>query len=299
MINKETKHIIESIFSRCIPDEMYLKMIYRIYCKTHLNLDNPITYNEKIQWYKLFYHDPLMTKCADKYIVHEYVRKCGLGNILTKQYKVYNNAEEINFDELPPDCFLKCNHNSAGNHHWRMAIDYEKREIIRKMFTNFLKVNHYNLSKEWAYKDIQPKIICEETLKAISPKDFVDYNVFCFYGEPKFVMYNIGLCDENGDHSDGKRAVLTTDFKPLGMKTAVEELDLNSCEKSDDFGDIINYATILSKPFPHVRVDFFYVNGKIHFGEMTFYSGSGFGQFKPEKWQRKIGDMFVLPNKMI
>lgn len=299
LINKETQHKLESFLSKCMPEKVYLSFVYWIYCKKRLNLQNPTTFNEKLQWYKLFYHDPLMTKCADKYLVHEYVRECGLEHILTKQYNVFQSASEIVFEDLPDDCFIKCNHNSAGNLHWRKGQDLPRKEEIRRKFARMLKVNQYDLSKEWAYKDIPPRIICEEYLAAISTDDFIDYNVFCFNGEPKFVMYNKDLCDADGNHSDGRRIVLTPEFEPIGMTTAVEVLGEADYCKPDNFEQIIEYAKILAKPFPHVRVDFFHVNGEIHFGELTFYSGSGFGDYRPEKWQKIIGDWFVLPERRV
>ena len=290
----EFKRKAISIISGILTDRQDIELTYWIKTHQRINLNNPITFNDKIQWYKLNYRVPLMTKCADKVLVREYVKECGLEHILTKQYGVYRSPEEIDFNQIPDDCFLKCNHNSAGNFHWKRRENPDIRDI-RTKFKKMLKINQFDLSREWAYKNIPPRIICEEYLKVSSPEKFVDYNFFCFNGEPKLIMYNLGLCAENGDHADGKRAVLNTDFNMVDMVTPMQPLTKNEIIKPDNFEEMLEYARILSRPFPHVRVDFFHVDGEIHFGELTFYSGSGFGNFKPDKWQKIMGDWFVLP----
>lgn len=297
-MSKELKHRIATIISKCVPDKFYIKAVHRLYTRKKLNLKAPKTFNDKIQWYKLYYRVPLLTRCADKVKVYDYVKECGLEHILTKRYGVYNSPGEIDFSDLPEDCFLKCNHNSAGNYHWKKR-ENANTEKIRKKFKKMLAVNHFALSREWAYKNIDPKIICEEYLNVSAPEKFVDYNFFCFNGEPKLVLYNLGLCAENGDHADGQRAVLDTNFNPVDMITGLEPLQSDKIVKPDNFEEMLEYARILSKPFPQVRVDFFHVDGKIHFGELTFYSGSGFGTFEPYKWQEQMGDWFVLPEKTI
>lgn len=287
------RKFVSAIFP-LIPDRLYLTAVYLIKCKEILHLKNPITYNEKLQWYKLNYHDPLMTKCADKVAVREYVKECGLESILKEQYAVFDNPFDILDYDLPDNCFLKCNHNSAGNIHYIKEWHLDKREIVKKL-NKMLSVNQYRLSGEWAYKNIQPQIICEEYLAASNNRSFIDYNFFCFNGEPKLVMYNLDLCEPSGEHGKGKRVVLDTEFNCLDVKTAVDELPFDEVNKPDNFDLMIEYAKILSKPFPHVRVDFFHVDGKIYFGELTFYSGSGYGVFLPKEWNRVIGDWFILP----
>lgn len=293
----EFKRKIISIVTSSLSDRQDIELTYWLKKRVRINLDNPLSFNDKIQWYKLYYRDPLMTKCADKVKVHEYIKECGLEHILTKQYGVYKTPDDINFDDLPDECFIKCNHNSAGNYHWN-RISRPDISFVRKKFKRMLSINQYSLSREWAYRDIEPRIICEKYLQSKSANSFVDYNFFCFGGEPKIVMYNLGLCADNGDHADGRRAVLDTGFNLLDMTTSVEPLKQEEVHRPNNFDEMLEYARILSKPFPHVRVDFFHVDNEIHFGELTFYSGSGFGSFYPEKWQQKMGEWFVLPNKL-
>lgn len=293
-MNELKRKIIAGV-SSIFPDRIDVILTTLLKTKTFIDLTNPKTYNEKIQWYKLNYRVPLLTQCADKVLVRDYVSSCGLGHILTKQYAIYERAEDIDFSVLPDECFIKCNHNSAGNYHYKRKDNPDEDAIVKK-FRNMLSINQYSLSREWAYKDIKPRIICEEFLKASSPEKFIDFNFFCFNGEPKLVMYNLGLCAENGDHADGRRAVFDEHFHPVDMTTSVDVLPYDQIEKPSNYEEMVEYATILSRPFPHVRVDFFLVDGEIHFGELTFYSGSGFGKFYPEKWQQIMGDWFVLPD---
>lgn len=282
-----------------LPDTVYLRLIYRANTGRRLHLKKPVTYNDKLQWYKLYYHDPLMTLCADKYLVRQYVEQQGLSHILTQQYGVYRSADEIVFEDLPAECFLKCNHISAGNVCWNRARDLPRKEEIRAKLAALLKTDYYTVSKEWAYRDIQPRILCEQFLQGHGPHSFVDYNIFCFYGEPRFVMYNEGLCDEQGNHCDGRRAVLDTRFCPTGMTTALEVLPEGAYQRPDNFDMMLDYARRLASPFPHVRVDFFHVNGEIRFGELTFYSGSGLSNYSPDCWETTIGNWFQLPPKWL
>lgn len=294
----EKKRSAVAILSAILPEKLDLKLKFYLKTGRKLNLKYPKTYNEKLQWYKLNYRVPLMTKCADKVRVREYVAECGLGHILTEQYGIYESADEIDFENLPDECFIKCNHNSAGNFHWKRA-NKPNIEYIRKKFQRMLSINQYSLSEEWAYKNIKPLIVCEEFLRASSPETFIDFNFFCFNGEPELVMYNLDLCAENGDHADGRRAVFNKNFEPIEMTTSVEVLPYESIKKPYNYQEMLEYARILSKPFPHVRVDFFLVDGIIHFGELTFYSGSGYGKFYPEYWQDIVGDWFKLPDRKI
>lgn len=293
----EVKRRIIARLSSIFSDKQDIILTTLIKTRKRIDLEHPSTYNEKIQWYKLNYRVPLLTQCADKVHVREYVKSYGLEHILTKQFAIYEKAQDIDFTSLPDECFIKCNHNSAGNYHYKRS-DNPDESAIKKRFARMLSINQYSLSREWAYKNIQPLIICEEYLKPSAPEKFVDFNFFCFNGQPKLVMYNLGLCAENGDHADGKRAIFDEYFQPVDMTTNVEVLPYSQVSKPEQFEQMLEYAKILSKPFPHVRVDFFLVDNEIHFGELTFYSGGGFGKFYPEKWQKIMGDWFILPETM-
>jgi hypothetical protein len=296
--NKEARLNLVKLLTSHVSDEAMVKFLWHInYGKEKLNLENPQTFNEKLQWYKLYYHDNLMTQCSDKYLVRDYVKKCGLSHILTPIYSVYEKVEDISFETLPDECFIKCTHNSNGNILWRKNESLNDVIFIKKKLNRMLKNNAYYSSREWSYKNIKPRIICEKLLKSDDSNGLVDYNFFCFDGKPKLVMYNIGLSDEKGEHSIGKRAVLDMNFDPINITTSMNPLDSKFIKKPNNFSDMIKYAQVLSKPFPHVRVDFFYVNGEIRFGELTFYSAGGYVKLEPKKWQYIIGDWMKLPQR--
>lgn len=148
-----------------ISDESFARMKYKENTGKVLNLENPITYNEKLWWLKVNNRDPLMTKCSDKYLVRDYVKDCGLGHILNELYGVYDNANDIDFESLPVDeVFLKCNHGSGKNIIYRKNINFNKSAFIKE-FNKSLKQNYFLQSREWNYKDISPKIISERVLR--------------------------------------------------------------------------------------------------------------------------------------
>lgn len=280
-----------------IPDRLYIQSRFRTMVGYPLDLNNPRTFNEKIQWYKLYYRKPLMTHCADKYLVKNYVKECGLNDIVTPVIGVWNRPEDIKFEELPNECFIKCNHNSNGALHWRREMLNEKKTIIDKL--NFLlKKSGYKANREWAYKDIKPLVFAEEMIKTGEHDTLKDWNVFCFNGKPHLVLYNVGLVNSKGEHSDiANRAAFDTHFNYLDIQTAMEMIPEGEVTKPDFWDKMLEYASILSKPFPEVRVDFFSTEDTLRFGELTFYSSGGYSEWKPEKWGLQMGEWFALPEK--
>lgn len=293
--NKELRLKVNRILTQNISEEKVIKFLYYISMGEKLNLKNPQKFNEKIQWYKLNYREKLMVQCSDKYLVRHYVKDVGLEHILTPLYAVFEEASLIEFKNLPDEFYMKCTHNSNGNFLYKKKLNPNEFEV-KKKFSRMMKNNAYFSSREWAYKDIKPRIICEEYLKPNEGSSLVDFNFFCFNGEPKLIMYNLGLSNDKGEHTVGKRAVLDQDFNVLDVETSMDRLDINLINKPNNFDEMLEYAKILSKPFPFVRVDFFYINNQIRFGELTFYSAGGYGKYSPDKWQYKLGEWFELPN---
>ena len=278
-----------------VPDRLYIKARFRLMVGYPLDLKNPTTFNEKIQWYKLYYRNPLMTYCADKYLAKEYVKKCGLNHLVTPVIDSWNKPEEIDFDQLPDECFIKCNHNSNGAIHWRRDMIGDKNRIIEKL-NKLLKKNGYPANREWCYKNIKPIVFAEEMIESHDGEPLIDWNVFCFNGKPQLVLYNVGLVDKSGEHSEtAYRAAYDTQFKYLDIDTALERIPEENIEKPVFWEKMLEYASILSKPFPEVRVDFFSTDNTLRFGELTFYSSGGYSEWKPEKWGIQMGEWFVLP----
>lgn len=271
-------------------DYEYAKKLWKNHTGKEIDFSNPKTFNEKLWFLKLSNRDPLLTLCSDKHKVREYVTKCGFADILKNEYHCFNNADEIDFNNLPSPCYLKCNHASGMN----LVFDTNKKNNISHIkwkFNYLLSQNPYYLSREWNYKNIEPKIVCEEVLSMPDGvSDIPEVQFFCFNGKPEFIMYNLGLADENGFHKKATRWVLDTDWNIIDIKTSMPTSNIIP-HIPENFERMMEIATKLSEPFPHVRVDLFNINGKIIFNELTFYSGGGFVKLDPESWQIKFGDL--------
>ena len=276
-----------------IPDQIYAKRYYRKMTGKELPLEHPVTFDEKLWWLKLNYRNPLMTICSDKYLVRNYVKGKGLESILNELYGVYYSVDEIDVSKLPDEFFLKCNHISGGN----MKCDKQHFSLleVKKRLGVFLKINYYNYSREWNYKNIRPCIIAEKVLKDDSELPFLDYKFMCFSGEPKLLFLDIGVCAEDGSHAEEYyRNIYDMNFEPVDIKETREHYDYNRIKKPANFDFMIECARKLSAPFPHCRVDLYNINGTVVFGEITFFHGGGCNDIQPEKAAIMMGDWIEL-----
>lgn len=276
-----------------VPDKPMVKFLYKLNTGSSLNLDDPRTFNEKIQWYKLYWRDPLMTRCTDKLLVKDYVREKGYSEMVTPTYAVWDAAEDIDFDLLPAPCIIKCNHNSNGALIWNGTL--EGTEVVRARYRRMMRNNAFWNSREWSYLDIVPKIFAEELLV---PKKgpLKDWNIFCFGGMPRLVLCNVGLIDESGAHAEtAHRAAFDSDFNYLNIQTGMIQIPEGNIERPIFWNQMLEIASRLAEPFPEVRVDFFQCDGDLRFGELTFYSSGGYSLWNPTEWQLRMGDWFELP----
>lgn len=274
-----------------IPDKTMIKLQYWIKTGRRLNLKNPIRYNEKLQWYKLYYRDPLMTQCADKYRVRDYVTSKGLKDILVPLYGAYNNADEINFDALPDKFVLKSN-NGGGNS--TNIICRDKNEInipeVKDIVDSWLLERTPKAGREWSYYDIKPKVIAEKYLKENSKYGLIDYKFYCFNAEPHYVKVAINTTSTKGPQN----GIFDIDFKQLPYyRTEVGKIT-ERIEKPKNFKYMCEIAKKLSEDFPHVRVDLYNIDGKIYFGELTFYDTSGYQIFNLEEFDFILGELFTV-----
>ena len=279
-------------------DYEYAKRLWKKYTKRETDFSNPVTFNEKLWFLKLSNRDKLLTICSDKHKVREYISQCGYSDILKEEFAVFDNADNIDFDKLPSPCYLKCNHASGMN----LIYDKNKKlniSHIKWKFNYLLKQNPYYLSREWNYKNIEPKIICEEVLSmSDGVSDIPELQFFCFDGKPKFVMYNLGLADSSGNHKKAIRWVFDMEWNLINVKTSMpssEEIPI----KPLGYERMVEIAQKLSSPFPHVRVDLFNIDGKIIFNELTFYSGGGFVKLEPDSYQYEFGKLIDVSNYKI
>lgn len=270
-----------------VPDKTYLELLFHARMGKKLNIDNPKTFSEKLQWLKLYDRNPMYEKLVDKYEVREYISKKIGEKYLIPLLGKYDNFEEINFDKLPSQFVMKCTHDSGG-----LVICKDKSQLdieaARKKINKSLKRNYYYHGREWPYKNIKPKIIIEKYMVDESGFELKDYKFFCFNGEPKslFIATDRGI-DTRFDFFDMKFNHL-----PFWQHYRNSNKKIN---KPTGFKEMIELSEILSEGIPHVRVDFYDINGQIYFGELTFYHFSGMERFYPNKYDEIFGDWLDLP----
>lgn len=273
-----------------LPDSLTTRVQYWLKTGRRLDLKNPRRYTEKIQWYKLHYRTALLTQCADKYAVREYVRSKGLGFLLNEQYAVYRRAEDIDFDSLPSQYAMKAN-NGCGTNCFitdNACADHEK---LRATAAGWMHPAR-SVSGEWVYEEIEPRVIFEKLLPRDRHNDLPDYKFFCFNGEP-FCLYT--MIDYTDDHSKGKLGFFDMEFNQLPCRRMDFAPIDRPLEKPKNFDKMVEYARILSQDFPHVRVDLYNIDGQIVFGELTFLSASGYTIFEPDEFDFTLGAQFTLP----
>lgn len=274
-----------------LPDKLMIKIQYKIATGRKLNLKNPTRFTEKLQWYKLNYRKPVMTQCADKYEVRDYVASKGYGEILVPLYEVYNNVNEINFSELPDSFVLK---TTNGSHTNLLCDDKAKLDIdsIKEELNSWLQDRTVKAGREWPYYNIKARIISEKYLEKDKNNDLVDYKFICFEGKVAYVFVNSERDSENGI----KFGIYSKDFKHLPYRRkGLRDTDDKIIIKPKNYEKMIEITENLSKCFPHVRVDLYNVDGKIYFGEMTFFHGSGYVDFEPDEFDYTLGESFRLP----
>ncbi|MBO6125093.1 MAG: glycosyl transferase [Bacteroidaceae bacterium] len=273
-------------------DELYLKALFLIRTKRVLNLKNPTTFNEKLQWLKLHDRQPLYSQLVDKYAVKQIVSERIGEKYVIPLLGVWENPEDINWESLPNEFVLKTT-NGGGNTGVVICEDkttIDKRKAIERL-QNSLNIDIYLLFREWPYKNIKGKIIAEELIKS-KEEEIRDYKFYCFHGEPQFVAVASERFSGKGPYFDY--------FDMKGNKLLLEQGGKNNPNTPKlplNYSEMQMVAKKLSQGIPHVRLDLFSVNGKIYFGEYTFFDASGLDNFHPKKWDRVFGDYLILPSK--
>ncbi len=268
-------------------DKLYLKLLFRLKMDQNLNLKNPQTYNEKLNWLKIYYRNPLMCTLADKYEVKDFVRKTIGEEFVIKNYGVWNSFDEINLDLLPNQFVLKTTHDSGGVVICRDKETFNFKKTKEKL-ENHLKRNLYHNYREWPYKNLKPRIIAEEYLVDESGTELKDYKFFCFNGEVKALF--IATDRQSGD---AKFDFYDQNFNHLDL-IQFHKQSGKLLKKPQNFELMLSLSEKLGKGFPHVRVDFYNINGKILFGEYTFYHHGGVVPFTPNEWDYKFGSWIKL-----
>lgn len=273
-----------------VPDEPMLKLQYWIKLGRKLNLKNPERFTEKLQWYKLYYHNPLMNQCVDKYKVREFIADKGLQDILVPLYGHYADIEQIKFDSLPDQFVIKTTNGGGG---LNVAIVTDKEKFFVSEDKTKLKAQLFLANsggREWAYYGLEPGIIVEELLiNNDNPAAGVnDYKIFCFNGKAECIVVDV---DRYIGH---KRNFYDAQWNNLHVVSDCEAID-REVPMPENFEKMKQIAEKLSEEFPFVRVDLYNINGKIYFGELTFYPWSGYVQYTPDSFDFMLGEKFVLP----
>lgn len=269
-----------------MPDEIYLKIIY--YCKTgkRLNLKDPKSYNQKLQWIKLYDRRSEYTTYVDKLKVREYIKEKIGQEYLIPLIEEYDSIEEIKWEELPNKFVLKCTHNSGGN---IICTNKEELDIekTKKKLKKWMKRNWFWHGREWAYKDVIPKIICEQYMSN-SDGTLNDYKILCFNGKAKYIqVHRDRYINHTQTFYDLKGNRLPFHHKAY-KQSSIKKIDVNKLQ------DIIRLAETLSRGYYQMRVDFYLVEGRPFFGEITLYNFNGFVEMEPDQYNEILGEDIKL-----
>ncbi len=295
------KSFVIFVYTRCIThlikdDEAYLRILYRLRMGRHLNLENPKTFQEKLQWLKLHDRRPEYSKMVDKYEAKKYVASIIGEEYIIPTLGVWNSFDDIDFSQLPDRFVLKCTHDSG-----RVVICKDKStfdmNLARKRINKAIHTNYFLRVREWPYKNVKPRIIAEQYLEdADNPaRPLSDYKFYCFDGKPKF-------CQVIQDRETKE----TIDFFDMDWRHQ-EFVGLNPNVgtaalipfRPKNFDVMKKIAYDLSKDIPFSRIDLYEVNHKTYWGEITLFPGGGFGKFTPQEWNHKLGEMISLPKDTI
>lgn len=300
---RRVKHLIENPYGMItklmlrycpdrVSDKRYIRYIWDEHMDYPFNLKNPKTFNEKLQWLKLYDRNPLYTKMVDKYESKRYV-----SGIIGEQYiiptlGIWKHFDDIDFETLPNQFVLKCTHDSGS-----IAICEDKStfdyDSAKELLERGLKNNFYKMGREWPYKNVPRRIIAEQYMKDGEKNSLTDYKFYCFNGEPKFLYVSYGLAN----HSTAYINYVTLDWRqaPFHRPDFLEMDDLPP--RPANFELMVELSRKLSQGIPFLRVDFYEISKKVYYSELTFFPGSGLTPFEPQEWDLKIGGWLKLPKK--
>jgi hypothetical protein len=284
------KNKFRNVYFKLVSDKKMIKRNFRRRLGREVNVENPTKYNDKLQWLKLYWRNPLATICADKYEVREFIKQKIGGDYLNELYGVYDLVEDIDIDRLPNSFVLKGTHGSGFNivckNKSKINWDAKKKEMSRWLETNYFLGN-----REWVYKNIKPRIICEKFIEQEDSDELRDYRFFCFNGEPKFITVDLSI----NDKKKTRRNLYDLEWNLMDEEISYpRELDIK-INKPNKLDEMIELSKRLSSEFPHARVDFYYIEGKIIFGEITFFHQSGMGKVRPIEFEEEMGSWLKLP----
>ena len=274
---------------RWLADKPCLRLIYWARTGKCLDLKNPRTFNEKLQWLKLYDRKPEYITMVDKYEAKAYIAQRIGREYIIPTLGIWDRFEDIDFEALPDQFVLKCTHDSGGLVIVRDKAKLDK-DAAKAKIGKSLKQNYYLHGREWPYKDVKPRIIAEEYMEDTANDALTDYKFFCFHGVPK-LMY---ISKDRGN--EPRTDFFDMDFNHLPIEVRDPNAEIMP-EKPKQFEQMRKIAGQLSEGIPHLRVDFYLINERIYIGELTFFHMSGFTQIKPAEWNEKMGSWITLPTR--
>lgn len=283
--------VLLRLFGWCINDKNFYRLQYYAILGKLPNIDNPSLYTEKLQWLKLYDHNPLYTQIVDKYEVKQYISKIIGDQYIIPTIGVWDSPKDIDFNSLPNRFVLKTTFGGGGD---GIAICRDKEHadinVIREKIEKSFNTNPYLRAREWPYKNVPHRVIAEKYMEDDSG-ELRDYKFYCFDGIPKVMLVASNrFTNHNFNYFD-------MDFKVLPITSAMGSHAEVTFERPACFDEMKDIAAKLSAGFSHVRVDLYYCEGKTYFGELTLYDSSGFDDLNSEEWNQKFGDWLKLPEK--
>ena len=280
------------IIQRVFPAKMYLSLRYRIIFGRWINWDNPKTFTEKLQWLKLYYYGRKEAVLVDKIKVKEYIKGIIGDEYIIPTIGTWEDANNIQFDSLPCEYVLKCNHDSGSVHFQKEDAPINRAETIKEL-NKVLKTNYYWTGRETPYRYVKPRVFAEQLIRSDVKGGLRDYKFFCFNGEPKVFKIDFNRFNNHKTNYfdiDGN-------LLPFGEADYPTIPDIN-IEVPQNLPEMVELARKIAVGLPFARIDLYNTNGKILFGEITLFPTSGFGRFTDDKWDRLLGSWLELPNKL-
>ena len=272
-----------------LPDAIALRIQYKNRFLKDLDLEHPETFNEKLQWLKLYDRRPEYTRMVDKYAAKAYVASVIGEEYIIPAYGVWDSFDDIDFDALPDQFVLKCTHGSGDAVIVRDKKKFDKA-AAREKLTKSLRVDYYKIGREWPYKDVPRRILAEKYMAEESGLELNDYKVMCFCGKPKLIQVHMGRF---GIHTQD---FYDTDWNKLDIIQGSLQSNI-LLQRPEALGKMLQLSSMLSKNISQLRVDWYCVAGQLYFGELTFFDAGGFEQFSPAEWDYTLGEWIQLPEK--
>jgi len=274
-----------------LSDREFIIKAFRAKVGSELNLDDPVTFREKLQWLKLYDHNPDYTRWVDKYEAKKMASALIGEEYIVPTIGVWDDCASIDFDALPEKFVLKCTHDSGGVVVCKDKSTLDRAKALSKLNTS-LKRDYYKYSREWPYKNVKPRIIAENLLENQAGTELQDYKVFCCDGEPEIIL----VCSDRFLASGMKKDFYGKEWNKLALKRPDYATSEGTVSRPARFEDMLRLSRKIAEGKSFCRVDFYEVDAKLYFGELTFFPSSGFEGFEPEEYDRILGEKIHLGN---